>query len=259
MRRDDFERLNEQQREKIARGAKNEKTFVNPRNAAAGAVRQLDPGIARQRPLSFYAYGWGEIEGGPAFATHYEVLQALNPLLAVDFIAHHKTIAFVMLGAVVLCVTGGEALYADMGHFGKLPIRIAWYGLVQWRLSEDLRALNAVGVWVDRAAFLLALGGAVLACAYIATRRAPAEFHRAYGHQLGRCVMSCAAVAAALIVVVAIETVLTGCRLYAADLSGAAAIPALTLAIELALAGVLVVNIHAVFRRARRAAALLEN
>jgi DNA ligase (NAD+) len=78
MRRDDFERLNEQQREKIARGAKNEKTFVNPRNAAAGAVRQLDPAIARQRPLSFYAYGWGEIEGGPAFRTHYEVLQAMK-------------------------------------------------------------------------------------------------------------------------------------------------------------------------------------
>ncbi|MHB1124605.1 MAG: DNA ligase LigA-related protein, partial [Ramlibacter sp.] len=61
MRRDDFERLNEMQREKIARGAKGEKTFVNPRNAAAGAVRQLDPDIARQRPLSFFAYGWGEI------------------------------------------------------------------------------------------------------------------------------------------------------------------------------------------------------
>jgi DNA ligase (NAD+) len=82
MRRDDFERLNELQREKIAKGAKNEKTFVNPRNAAAGAVRQLDPAIARQRPLSFYAYGWGEItppeQGGPAFATHFEVLEALR-------------------------------------------------------------------------------------------------------------------------------------------------------------------------------------
>jgi len=78
MRRADFERLNELQREKIAAGAKNEKTFVNPRNAAAGAVRQLDPAIARQRPLSFYAYGWGQIEGGPAFETHYEVLQAFR-------------------------------------------------------------------------------------------------------------------------------------------------------------------------------------
>jgi DNA ligase (NAD+) len=82
MRRDDFERLNEQQREKIAKGAKGEKTFVNPRNAAAGAVRQLDPGIARRRPLSFFAYGWGELtppeRGGPVFETHFEVLQALR-------------------------------------------------------------------------------------------------------------------------------------------------------------------------------------
>jgi DNA ligase (NAD+) len=82
MRRDDFERLNELQREKIAKGAKGEKTFVNPRNAAAGAVRQLDPSIARRRPLSFFAYGWGEItppeQGGPAFTTHFETLLTLR-------------------------------------------------------------------------------------------------------------------------------------------------------------------------------------
>jgi DNA ligase (NAD+) len=82
MRRDDFEKLNEQQREKIAKGAKGEKTFVNPRNAAAGAVRQLDPGIARQRPLSFFAYGWGEVtppeQGGPTFTTQFEALLTLR-------------------------------------------------------------------------------------------------------------------------------------------------------------------------------------
>ncbi len=82
MRRDDFESLNERQREKIARGAKNEKTFVNPRNAAAGAVRQLDPAIARQRPLSFFAYGWGELsppeQGGPQFETHDQALLTLR-------------------------------------------------------------------------------------------------------------------------------------------------------------------------------------
>ena len=76
MRRADFDRLNERQRE--AGG----KTFVNPRNAAAGAVRQLDSGIAAQRPLSFFAYGLGEItpvaEGGPDFATHYAMLQQLK-------------------------------------------------------------------------------------------------------------------------------------------------------------------------------------
>ncbi|MFN3570542.1 MAG: NAD-dependent DNA ligase LigA [Polaromonas sp.] len=82
MRRDDFESLNEKQREKIAKGAKNEKTFVNPRNAAAGAVRQLDPGIAAQRPLSFFAYGVGEVTpqqaGGPQFETHFELLLTLK-------------------------------------------------------------------------------------------------------------------------------------------------------------------------------------
>jgi len=82
MRRDDFEALNERQRQKIAAGAKGEKTFVNPRNAAAGAVRQLDPAIAAQRPLSFFAYGLGEVTppeaGGPEFATHFELLQTLK-------------------------------------------------------------------------------------------------------------------------------------------------------------------------------------
>ncbi|MDI1342432.1 NAD-dependent DNA ligase LigA [Polaromonas sp.] len=82
MRRDDFESLNERQREKIARGVKGEKTFVNPRNAAAGAVRQLDPAIAAQRPLSFFAYGVGEVTpqeaGGPDFDTHFQLLLTLK-------------------------------------------------------------------------------------------------------------------------------------------------------------------------------------
>jgi KUP system potassium uptake protein len=68
--------------------------------------------------------------GIPHILEQPQVLQALNPAMALNFFVQHKLIAFVMLGAVVLCVTGGEALYADMGHFGKLPIRIAWYGLV---------------------------------------------------------------------------------------------------------------------------------
>ena len=76
MRRADFDALNERQREQGG------KTFVNPRNAAAGAVRQLDSGITAQRPLSVFAYGLGAItppaEGGPVFRTHYEMLQTLK-------------------------------------------------------------------------------------------------------------------------------------------------------------------------------------
>ena len=82
MARGDFEALNERQCERIAAGEKGEKTFVNPRNAAAGAVRQLDPTIAAQRPLSFFAYGLGDItpveDGGPTFNTHFDLLMALK-------------------------------------------------------------------------------------------------------------------------------------------------------------------------------------
>lgn len=58
------------------------------------------------------------------------VLAALNPYYAYHFITNHPLIAFLALSAVVLAVTGGEALYTDMGHFGRLPIRLAWFGFV---------------------------------------------------------------------------------------------------------------------------------
>jgi len=58
------------------------------------------------------------------------VLLALNPLYAFNFIQIHTGLAFLALGSVVLAVTGGEALYTDMGHFGRFPIRLAWFGFV---------------------------------------------------------------------------------------------------------------------------------
>ena len=59
-----------------------------------------------------------------------QVLAALLPGHGLRFAVEHYNIAFITLGAVFLCVTGAEALYADMGHFGKKPIRLAWFGLV---------------------------------------------------------------------------------------------------------------------------------
>ena len=58
------------------------------------------------------------------------VLAAMSPHYALSFVFNHPKLAFVALGAVILCATGAEALYADMGHFGKLPIRLAWFSLV---------------------------------------------------------------------------------------------------------------------------------
>jgi KUP system potassium uptake protein len=68
--------------------------------------------------------------GLPHIATNPGVLVALNPAYSIEFFVTEPLVSFIALGAVVLVVTGGEALYADLGHFGKRPIRIAWYALV---------------------------------------------------------------------------------------------------------------------------------
>ena len=77
----------------------------------------------------------------PAIALRPEILFALNPLYArLRSCSHHGIIGFVTLGAVFLAVTGAEALYADLGHFGKKPIQIAWLFIVLPSL-----ALNYLG------------------------------------------------------------------------------------------------------------------
>jgi KUP system potassium uptake protein len=68
--------------------------------------------------------------GIKGIVSHPTVLQAINPYFAWRFFAENGRHGFIALGAVFLCVTGGEALYADMGHFGKRPIRLAWFIVV---------------------------------------------------------------------------------------------------------------------------------
>ena len=67
--------------------------------------------------------------------TNPAILLAVSPHYALGFTYHNPHITFIILGAVVLCVTGGEALYADMGHFGKKPIRVAWFTVVMPALT----------------------------------------------------------------------------------------------------------------------------
>jgi KUP system potassium uptake protein len=66
--------------------------------------------------------------GLPAILRNPVVLEAINPIWIVRFFDGHGIEGFLLLGSVILCITGAEALYADMGHFGRLPIRVAWYG-----------------------------------------------------------------------------------------------------------------------------------
>jgi KUP system potassium uptake protein len=117
--------------------------------------------------------------GVPHILTNPHVLTAVNPLHALHFFQVNAGVAFVALGAVVLVVTGGEALYADLGHFGKRPIRWAWYGIVMPALVVNyfgqgamlLRQPEAVKNpffimapgWAEIPLFLLATLAAVIA------------------------------------------------------------------------------------------------
>ena len=168
MRRDEFEALNERQREKISQGAKGEKTFVNPRNAAAGGVRQLDPAIAAQRRLSFFAYGVGEITppeaGGPAFDTHLQLLLTLKswgfpvaaqtqPALgALELIAFHQSVGQLRdslpydIDGVVYKVNS-LALQRKMGFVSREP---RWAVAHKYPAQEQLTTVLGIDIQVGR-------------------------------------------------------------------------------------------------------------
>ena len=168
MRRDDFDALNERQRLKIAQGARGEKTFVNPRNAAAGAVRQLDPAIAAQRPLSFFAYGVGEVsqteQGGPAWTTHYDLLKTLKkwgfPVAnevntakgAIELIAYHQAMGKLRdslpydIDGVVYKVNS-LPLQQQLGFVSREP---RWAVAHKYPAQEQLTTVLAIEVQVGR-------------------------------------------------------------------------------------------------------------
>jgi KUP system potassium uptake protein len=81
-------------------------------------------------PVMLLWFGLLAVLGGVNVVAHPAVLAAINPLYGLHFLAGNAALGFFSLGAVVLCITGAEALYADMGHFGAKPIQYAWLGLV---------------------------------------------------------------------------------------------------------------------------------
>jgi KUP system potassium uptake protein len=87
----------------------------------------------------------------PPIIRHPEVFLALNPVYAVSFMIHHGVIGFVTLGAVFLAVTGAEALYADLGHFGKRPIQTAWLFIVLPSLALNYLGQGALVIADPRA------------------------------------------------------------------------------------------------------------
>jgi DNA ligase (NAD+) len=158
MRRDDFERANERQRER------GDKTFVNPRNAAAGAVRTLDPAVARQRPLSFFAYGLGEVQGWDQPATHSATMDALQAMGvpvnrerervqgAQGLVAFHQRIAAARdalpfdIDGVVYKVDA-RSLQQQLGFVSREP---RWAVAHKYPAQEQITRLNGIEVQLGR-------------------------------------------------------------------------------------------------------------
>jgi KUP system potassium uptake protein len=86
-------------------------------------------------PITLVWFGVIAALGVYHIAENPAILLALSPHYALRFVWNHPGLTFVLLGAVVLCVTGAEALYADLGHFGKKPIRLAWFCVVMPALT----------------------------------------------------------------------------------------------------------------------------
>lgn len=140
--------------------------------------------------------------------------------------------------------------------FIAMKARLAWYGVVQCPLAEDMKALSAIVLTIDRWAFWLALLAGAAGWIYIDSRRAPAALTRAYRARLRRFSLLCSAAAAALVVCVAADGLLTALRLFGAQWSAAFIVPLFSVAIEIACAGVLVSYLRAIAGRTTRAACL---
>jgi hypothetical protein len=152
---------------------------------------------------------------------------------------------------------GTRAMLAIAVVFIAMEARLAWYAHMRWAPSQDWSSLSAFALALDRTAFLLSLGGALIGCGYIATRRIPARFDPEYGKQLHRGMTMCGVATAALLVVVVVETMLTGIRLSGIEWRLAALVPALSLVAEMAAAGLLIGQIREAARRSAAAALLL--
>ncbi|MDM0106237.1 potassium transporter Kup [Variovorax sp. J22R24] len=105
--------------------------------------------------------------------THPEILKAISPHYALRFMWDNPGTSFIILGAIVLCVTGAEALYADLGHFGKRPIRVAWFSVVMPALTLNYFGQGALllenPLAVQNPFFMMAPEWALLPLVFLAT------------------------------------------------------------------------------------------
>ena len=140
--------------------------FVVQKRGTAGIGRFFGP-VTLAWFLAISLLGVSQI------VTHPEILKAMSPHYALRFMWNNPGTSFIILGATVLCVTGAEALYADLGHFGKSPIRIAWFSVVMPALTLNYFGQGALllenPLAVKNPFFMMAPEWALLPLVFLAT------------------------------------------------------------------------------------------
>jgi DNA ligase (NAD+) len=164
MSRDVFNQLNERQRTRIANGEKSERMYVNPRNAAAGSVRQHNAAVVAERALSFFAYGLGEVRGWKIPGTHNQILDALArfglPVCHIKQVAqgpqelvsfHQKVLTLrdqlpFDIDGVVYKVDDME-LQNQLGYVGR---ELRWAVAHKYPAQEQMTVVNSIDIQVGR-------------------------------------------------------------------------------------------------------------
>jgi hypothetical protein len=215
----------------------------------------FDPALSRRVRLEVEDHLWqaADVRGGRSVENQLQAILSFGEprelargYLTASLLAQIRRAGIAMISAAA-------AIYLAM------KARVAWYDWMRWELNSDFTVVSAIALQIDHYATLLAIMAALIACAYIVTRRAPARVNTSYRKQLNRCIVLCSASACALSVCVTTEMVLTGVRLSGMQWCAAALIPVLSLVVEIAAVFGFMFSIHTTIRRKTIAASLLQD
>jgi HAAS domain-containing protein len=221
----------------------------------AALARDLgyDPALSRRVCSEVEDHLWqaAELSGGRSVENQLQAIRSFGEPREVA-----RGYLTTSLSTQIRCA-GAAMILAAAAIYLAMKARVAWYDWVNWGPNSDFRAVSAIALQIDRYANMLAIIAAILACAYIATRRVPARINASYRRQLNRCIVLCSASACALSVCVTADMALMVVRLSGVPWSTAAMIPILSLVVEIAAIFGLVFSIHRTIRRQAIAASLI--
>jgi hypothetical protein len=215
----------------------------------------FDPSLSQRVRQEVEDHLWAAVEADPGgdmpeaerrSIANFGDPQAIAAQLAVAVLARRTR----RMGIAVILIIAGV--------FMVMKARVAWYALTQWALSENMKPVGGMVSLIDGYALLFSVVAGIAGCAYIISCGVPAAFCPAFRKQLRRFLILCTAATVALFISVVSDGVLTVLRLREMELSLQSLIPVLSMAIEIACAGILVAYIRKLTLRTAQTAALLE-